>query len=247
LKHPDESPLERAQHELAVEKYKNALLREKEAEREMKETEYSAKSSQAIAAKPPLQEDPVRNHFIAGNGRRPVQPLIRRGRPAPVVSAPVADSGAGIVAQGHGGANTKSAAQGTSVASNGMEMAGHSPPPAVPVSNSDWTKVAVPKSSNSDWGKAPVPKSSKSGWTEAPVPKASSSDWTKAPVTPVAKGKWQRSSGAHKDEESLPVTVHSSAKQLNMWAEGKAVGQATSSSGEAGYKHAWVKTDPHGS
>jgi amino acid permease len=35
-----ESPLQKAQHELAVEKYKNALLREKEAEKEMKETEY---------------------------------------------------------------------------------------------------------------------------------------------------------------------------------------------------------------
>jgi hypothetical protein len=34
------SALQRAQHALAVEKYKVALLKEKEAEKEMKDTEY---------------------------------------------------------------------------------------------------------------------------------------------------------------------------------------------------------------
>jgi len=79
------SPLQRAQHALAVEKYKNALLREKEAEKEMKATAYRPDQT--------TQKAPTTPYHSQARGRPmppPPQSYLPSAAPLPQAAAAAA-------------------------------------------------------------------------------------------------------------------------------------------------------------
>ena len=208
-----ESPLQQAQHELAVEKYKNALLREKEAEKEMKPTDY-------------------RRHKTTQGDQKFAGSTQSRGRPS--VPPP-------LIAQGGAGEMTT---QVPVVARAVPAPAGAAPlVKAVAVSeNDDWTRprapptVFTPSTSTSSASQSSnAPASSALGSPSIP--------WPHAPE--AAEPQSALHTRAHAKKSSLPVSAHSSEKDLNAWAEGKPLSHGAQATAATSIYNPAAESDAH--
>ena len=189
------SPLQRVQHALAVEKYKNALLREKEAEKEMKETAYKA---------PTLPHQVSTNTWHDENGRmQPAQ--VFRGRPMAAGTAGVGTMTSKSVPQTASQRISRPAA--VPAADEGVSTA-RTPDPMSVVARESIVSGSDRKQPSFARGTAGV----KSALPASVQPGGAGAVGTAAAA-----------SGHGPGSAATPPwpTVHSSAKDINAWAEGE--------------------------
>ena len=189
------SPLQRVQHALAVEKYKNALLREKEAEKEMKETAYKA---------PTLPHQVSTNTWHDENGRmQPAQ--VFRGRPMAAGTAGVGTMTSKSVPQTASQRISRPAA--VPAADEGVSTA-RTPDPMSVVARERIVSGSDRKQPSFARGTAGV----KSALPASVQPGGAGAVGTAAAA-----------SGHGPGSAATPPwpTVHSSAKDINAWAEGE--------------------------